>query len=165
METTLRLFNLDDLEKVVEFANNPKIAENLLDVFPHPYTIADGNTFLNRAMSGDPIQVFAICFNDEFCGAIGIHPQEDIFRKNAELGYWIAEPFWGKRITSKAVKLMCDYGFENFDISRIFARPFGHNTASKKVLENAGFEHEATLSKTIFKNGEYCDELFYAIRK
>ena len=60
---------------------------------------------------------------------------------------------------------MIDYGFSNFNINRIFARPFGTNVASQKVLQKAGFKLEATLEKTFFKNGEYLDELVYAVRK
>jgi RimJ/RimL family protein N-acetyltransferase len=67
-------------------------------------------------------------------------------------------------IISKAIPQMIEYGFKTFDIDRIFARPFGSNFASQKVLEKAGFKLEARLSKTLFKNGEYQDELIYAIR-
>ena len=85
--------------------------------------------------------------------------------KNAELGYWLAEPFWGKGIITYAIQEMVEYGFKTFDITRIFAIPFGTNIASQKALEKAGFILEARLNKTIFKNGEYQDELIYAIRK
>ena len=60
---------------------------------------------------------------------------------------------------------MTDYGFKNFDIERIFARPFGTNIASQRVLEKAGFVLEAKFEKTFFKYGEYVDELIYGIRK
>jgi RimJ/RimL family protein N-acetyltransferase len=81
-----------------------------------------------------------------------------------ELGYWVAEPFWGKGIMTKAVLQMVDYGFKTFDITRIFARPFGTNIASQTVLEKAGFILEARLDKTLYKNGEFLDELIYAVR-
>ena len=60
---------------------------------------------------------------------------------------------------------MVAYGFENLDIDRIFARPFGSNIVSQKVLEKCGFVLEARLSKTIYKWGQYEDELIYAVRK
>jgi RimJ/RimL family protein N-acetyltransferase len=60
---------------------------------------------------------------------------------------------------------MIDYGFSNFDITRIYARPFGTNIASQKVLEKAGFKLEARYEKTFFKNGEFHDELVYAVRR
>lgn len=52
-----------------------------------------------------------------------------------------------------------------FDINRIFARPFQTNIASQKVIEKCGFILEGTLLKTIFKNNELLDELIYAVRK
>ena len=98
-------------------------------------------------------------------GGIGVHPQTDIHFKNAELGYWLAEPLWGQGIITKAILQMVDYGFKTYDITRIFARPFGTNIGSQKALEKAGFTLEGRFEKSLFKNDEYVDELIYAIRR
>jgi RimJ/RimL family protein N-acetyltransferase len=164
MNFKLRPIKETDIDNLVKYANNPKIAANLTNKFSFPYTKEHGLNFIQFAMSKNPAHVMAITINDELVGGIGIHPQEDIQCKNAELGYWLAEPFWGKGIISKAIPQMVEYGFKTFDIIRIFARPFGSNLASQKVLEKAGFKLEARLSKTLFKNGQYQDELIYAIR-
>lgn len=60
---------------------------------------------------------------------------------------------------------MIDFGFSTFDIDRIFARPFGTNIASQKILENNNFKLEGRYDKILLKNGEYFDELVYAIRR
>jgi ribosomal-protein-alanine N-acetyltransferase len=85
--------------------------------------------------------------------------------KNAELGYWLAQPFWGQGISTAAVRHMVAYGFQTFDITRIFARPFGTNRASQRVLEKSGFSLEAQFTQTLFKKGEFLDEWVYAIRR
>lgn len=162
---TLRAWTLNDLDSLVRYANNPKIADNLTDKFPYPYTEAHGKAFIEFANSNHPLHVFAIDINGEAAGGIGVHPQTDIQRKNAELGYWLAEPFWGKGIISKAVEQMIAYGFDTFGIDRIFARPFEHNAASQRILEKNGFVQEARLAKTLFKNGKYLDEIIYGIRR
>lgn len=162
---TLRAWNISDLDNLVKYGNNPNIAQNLTDAFPHPYTKEKGEFFINMAMGHSPQRIFCIDVAGEAVGAIGIHPQEDIHRKNAELGYWLAEPFWGKGIMPEAVAQMLVYGFKTFDITRIFARPYGHNVASQRVLEKAGFILEVKLEKTLYKNGEFMDELIYAVRK
>ena len=161
----LRAWRPNDLENLVKYANNPKIAQNLTDAFPYPYTEEKGIQFIEMAVSHDIQRIFCIDINGEALGAIGIHPQTDIYCKNAELGYWLAETQWGKGLITEAIKQIVDYGFQKFDITRIFARPFGHNIASQKVLEKAGFTLEAKLEKTLYKNGEYLDELIYAVRK
>jgi len=165
MHFTLRPFTTNDLDSLVKYANNPKIANNLTDKFPYPYTTENGKMFIEFATKNTPTNIFAIDINGEACGGIGIHPQEDVHRKNAELGYWLAEPFWGNGIITKAIVQMVDYGFKNFDITRIFARPYGTNEASQRVLEKAGFVLEGRFEKTLFKNGEYKDELIYAVRR
>jgi len=65
----------------------------------------------------------------------------------------------------EALRQIVDYGFKTFDITRIFARSYDHNLKSQRVLEKAGFTLEARFEKTLFKNGEFVDELIYAIRK
>ncbi len=165
MAFTLRPFNPNDIESLMEYANNPKIAANLTYQFPHPFTRESGEAFIKMAIQNNPPTILAIDVNGKASGGIGVHVQSDIHIKNAELGYWLAEPFWGQGIMTKAVVHMVDYGFKNLDINRIFARPFGTNVASQKVLKNAGFILEGQFKGTIYKNGEYLDELIYAVRK
>lgn len=119
--------------------------------FPHPYTTENGKAFNAYTSQGSPKNVLAIEINGEAVGSIGIHPQTDIYCKNAEMGYWLTEPFWGKGIVTKAIGQMLEYGFKNWDVNRIFARPFGINKASQRVLEKTGFVLEARFEKTFFK--------------
>jgi RimJ/RimL family protein N-acetyltransferase len=161
----LRDWNENDISSLVKYANNPLIAANLTDKFPHPYTEENGKAFIGFAEQHDTHHIFAIEINGEASGGIGIHPQSDIQRLNAELGYWLAEPYWGRSIISKAIPLVVDFAFTNLPITRIFARPFARNIASQKVLEKNGFVLEARIEKSLIKNGVLEDELIYAIRK
>ncbi|MEZ5173688.1 MAG: GNAT family protein [Bacteroidia bacterium] len=165
MEFILRPWTLDDLQSLLKYANNPNIARFMTDSFPHPYTEKDGVNFINKFSHDNPVQVFAIQVNGEAAGGIGIHPQGDIMRLNAELGYWLGEPYWGKGIISEAAKQMIEYGFNTFKINRIYARPYSSNKASQRVLEKSGFRLEARIEKNIIKNGELLDELIYAVRR
>lgn len=161
----LRSWQITDLDNLVKYANNWNIAKYLTDKFPFPYTESDGRSFIDYANNGDRHQIFAIEVNNEAVGGIGIHLQDDVFRKNAEIGYWLAELFWNKGIMSKAISKTVQFAFDNFDIERIYARPFGTNIASQKCLEKCGFTLEAKLDKTLFKDGRYLDEMIYAIRR
>lgn len=165
MEFKLRPWNISDLDSLVKYANNWNVAKNLTDKFPFPYSEKSGRAFIEFATKDDPIHIFAIDINGQAVGGIGIHPQDDIHRKNAELGYWLAEPFWGKGVISNAVKQSVDFAFDTFKIDRVFARPFGTNLASQKVLEKNGFILEGRFEKVLFKNNEYLDELIYAVRR
>jgi RimJ/RimL family protein N-acetyltransferase len=164
-DVKLRKWKDSDLESLLKYANNRNIAKFLTDQFPHPYTKDDGKQYLSAVSKDDPPKVLAIEVNGEAVGSIGIFPQTDIHRKNAEMGYWLAEDYWGNGIMTFAIKEMVRYGFETFDINRIFARPFGINAGSRRVLEKAGFTLEARFAKALIKNGEYLDELYYSIRK
>jgi ribosomal-protein-alanine N-acetyltransferase len=163
MNIRLRTWVEADLEDLVSNANNPNVAKNLTNAFPSPYLKKDGEAFLQRVMQQKPCEVLAIDLDGKVIGNIGIHPQIDVQSLNAELGYFIGEPFWGKGIAPIAIRLMIDYAFENFPIERIFARPFGSNIASQRVLEKAGFELEAVFPGILIKNGVREDEMIYAV--
>ena len=132
--------------------------------FPSPYTCESAERFIALASHDRPRKIQAILFDNKVCGSIGIYPQFDIFKLNAELAYWLGEPYWGKGIMNQAVRLMCDYAFSSWKLQRIYARPFGRNTASQRVLEKAGFTLEYSLQNNLFKDGKLEDELCYGLR-
>jgi len=165
MEIMLKKWESTNLELLVKYANNQNISNYMTDAFPFPYTNEDGIKYIERAMTDNPTKLFAIQHENETVGSIGIFPESDIYRKNAAIAYWVAEPFWGKGIGSRAIQLMVEYAFKTFDISRIYAKPFSNNIASHCVLEKAGFKLEAILRQTVIKKGEFLDEHVYGIRK
>ena len=165
MNVLIRSWTLDDVDSLVYHANNFNIAKYMTDAFPHPYSRTDGIAFIQLANQDDPVHMFAIAVDGKAVGGIGVHPQKDIMQKSAELGYWLGEPYWRKGIMTKAIEEMIEFAFTTYDITRLFARPFGNNIPSQKLLEKSGFILEARIPKVIFKNGEYLDELIYAIRR
>lgn len=165
MDFLLRPWHINDVQSLVQNANNFNIAKFMTDMFPHPYNEQDARNFIEVATKDDPVNIFAIEVDGRAVGGIGIHPQWDVNRKNAELGYWLGEEYWGLGIITNAVKQIVDFAFGTYDITRVYARPFGNNIASQKVLQKAGFTLEAKIEKGIFKNNEFVDELIYAVRR
>ena len=134
----LRPWKTQDAPSLAAAANHPKIAQNLRNVFPHPYTIEDAAWFINDCIE----------------------------KEAAELGYWLSKDYWNQGITTQAVKMICKEAFDRFDIIRIFAEPFAHNAGSRAVLEKAGFTYEGTMRDGVYKNGcvhSYC--MYSLLRK
>src|ERR1017187_7533881 len=92
----VRLWRRNDLDALLRHANNPKIAANLRDQFPHPYTRRDAIDFLNYARDMDVPRSFAVEYGGEAVGGIGIRPGTDVARLSAEMGYWLGEAYWGR---------------------------------------------------------------------
>lgn len=159
----LRALNETDTENLSRIANDKRISANLRDGFPNPYTIEDAKAFIAKFSKSDPQIVFAIEANREHVGNIGLHPKNDIYRKTAEIGYFIGVEYWGRGIATEAIGQMVNYGFEKLDLIRIEAGVFSHNPASMKVLEKAGFVKEGISEKVAIKNGVIIDEHRYAI--
>jgi [ribosomal protein S5]-alanine N-acetyltransferase len=165
MSVYIRPWTMFDHDNLLYFANNYNIARYMTNRFPYPYTSENAVSFIELANSVEPNFLMAIDYNGIAVGGIGIHKQEDIMERNAEIGYWLAQDYWNIGIMTVALNQMIEYAFYNFDIDRIFARVFGTNIGSQKVLVKCGFVFEASFSKTIFKFGEYEDELIFSIRR
>ncbi len=161
----IRPFSMDDAQSLAKYANNYNVWKNLRDLFPHPYSVNDAKSWIRKARAENPASSFAIASSTEAIGGIGIHVQPDVYRKSAELGYWLGEPFWGKGIATAAVAAIVAYGFTTLDIVRIFAGVFETNAASARVLERAGFTLEGRMRKSVFKAGNYLDQLSYSLLK
>jgi [ribosomal protein S5]-alanine N-acetyltransferase len=161
----LRPWRIDDCANLVLYANNPAIAANLTDAFPSPYTTDAANAFIHRVSAVEPPQILAISLRGAAIGSIGLHPKEDVNRLNAELGYFLGEPFWGNGYMTAAVRTMIIYGFDTLPVIRIFARPFPSNLASQRILQKAGMKLEAVIPQSLIKNGRVMDEFIFAIRR
>lgn len=157
----LRPFQIGDKVRLAQLANNKKIYDNVRDHFPFPYNESNAISFINRTLEENPKQTFGITYNGELCGGIGLILQTDVYRKTAEIGYWIGEPFWGKGITTKAVALITEYGFNELDLIRIYAGVFDFNKGSMKVLEKNGFIKEGVFKNAVIKNNRIGDEHRY----
>lgn len=161
----LRPWQQTDAGAVAEAADNPRIAANLRNVFPSPYTLADAEWYVNDCITrGEERQLTrAIIIEGRAVGSIGVFVRDDVYEKSAELGYWLAEEHWGRGVMTEAVRQICREAFDRFDLLRIFAEPFADNLGSRRVLEKAGFTCEGTMRNGVFKNGRVHSYCMYAL--
>jgi RimJ/RimL family protein N-acetyltransferase len=159
----VRSWRHDDLESLIRHADNPRIAAQLRDAFPQPYDRAAGVAWLTLAATMQPEVTFAIDVEGAAVGGIGLKLGTDVERVSAEVGYWLGEDFWGRGITTAALIGLSRWAFANLELTRLFALPFAHNTASRRVLEKAGFALEAILRKSAIKHGQVVDQALYAL--
>ena len=164
MNCKIRRWELSDARDLATALSNKKIQDNLRDGLPYPYTEKDGKEFISTMLAANENDTFAfaITVNGKVIGSIGAFRQTNIHNKTAELGYYIAEEYWGKGIMTEAVKQLCDYVFSHTDIIRIYAEPFSNNIGSCRVLEKAGFQYEGTLRSNALKNGNVLDMKMYS---
>lgn len=154
----IRPWNPEDAGMLAAVCNNKKIWLNVRDRFPHPYTVANAVEWIAFTRNQKPVQNMAIIFNGKIAGSIGVMPKEDVYRKSIEIGYFVGEDFWGRGVASAAVALIVDYIKAHFDVIRIYAEVFAHNTASMRVLEKNGFHFEGIREKAVIKNNIIMDD-------
>ena len=167
MDIKIREWKIEDKSELAGILNNMNILNNLRDGLPYPYTEDDAEDFIKAMLSADKNKTFAfaITLDGKVIGSIGVFRQENIHYRTAEMGYYIGEQYWDNGYMTEAVKMACNYVFENTDIIRIYAEPFAYNTASCRVLEKAGFVCEGILKSNAYKNGNIVDMKMYALVK
>lgn len=145
-------------------ANNPKIAANLRDIFPSPYTIHDARHWIEHNIKFNPPQNFAIEYHGQLVGSVGCEIGKNELRTNMEILFWVGEPYWGKGIAKEAVQMFTEYVLGHFpEIKRIYSQVYDLNIPAMKVLENAGYEPEAILRHAYIKNGAIGDLFQFVI--
>ena len=167
MNCTIRPWRLTDAKDLARALSNLNILKNLRDGLPYPYTEKDAADYIRAMMAADRQDTFAyaVCVDDRAVGSIGAFRQDNIHCRTAELGYYLAEEYWGRGIMTGAARKLCEKLFAETDILRIFAEPFAYNTGSRRVLEKSGFQLEGILKCNAFKNGQIQDMAMYALTK
>jgi [ribosomal protein S5]-alanine N-acetyltransferase len=152
MKVILREWKKSDSTALAKIANNKKIWDNVRDRLPYPYTEQDAKEWLALVKKQKIVTTFCIEADGELAGSIGFTLKEDVYRKSAEIGYFIGENFWGRGIATEAIRQLVGYIEKNFDLVRIYAEVFEYNKASMKVLEKNGFYLESIRKKAAIKN-------------
>lgn len=162
---SLRRFLYGDASALAKHGSNYKIARNLRDSFPHPYSIEHARAWIQYVKEHESKTRFAIAHNEEAIGEIGFVRQLDVHRFGAEIGYWISEDHWGQGIGSKALSLVSQYAFDEAGMVRLFADVAEHNVGSCRVLEKCGYQLEAVLRNHIYKEEQFFDQLVFGLIK
>ncbi len=160
---SLRPYKKEDAKSLAKNINNKKIYENTLNI-PHPYTLKDAQEWIDENLKElkkkNPSKInFVIDINGEAAGEVSFRKIEE---HKAELGYWLAEKYWGKGIMTQAVKLITKFGFEGLGLKRIYVFAFLFNKASQRVLEKTGFKKEGILKNNVIKDGKMMDDYLFA---
>ena len=154
----LRPWRREDAGELAAIANNKKIWLNVRDLFPHPYTVTDALQWIAYTSEQNPPQNFAIEYQYQVAGSIGVLLKDDVYRKSIEIGYFIGEPFWGKGIATQAVALLMAHIEKSYDMVRVSAEVFEHNKPSMRVLEKNGFILESIRIKSVYKNNQLLND-------
>lgn len=161
----LRPLRRGDEDSLAASANNRKVWRNLRDPFPHPYTRAEAERWIQASAAESPPTHLAIEVLGTVVGGIGLRPDPDSTRRTAEVGFWLGEEHWNKGIMTEALLAFTGYAFSTFGLRRLFARVFEWNPASMRVLEKAGYQPEGWLKNSVTKEGKTIDEALYALAR
>jgi ribosomal-protein-alanine N-acetyltransferase len=158
-----------DKPALLEYLNTRDIYETTLNI-PFPYLKSHADYWLRRRAEQRQRLAKEVCFAlrnsaGKLIGAISADSFEPGSSHKAEIGYWLAKPFWGCGIMTDAVRTYVDYAFHELGVVRLTAHTFEFNLASARVLEKNGFQLEGRLRKHLMKDGKLIDARFYGLLK
>ena len=140
----LRQISTLDIDDLLQHVNNRKITDRILN-FPHPYEEYHAVfrlSYVYQGFQGKTHYIFAIIYrsdeSERFVGEISLHLRGT--NQSAELGYWVAEPFWNLGIATEAIAATVSFGIEKLKLRSIYAECHKDNPASQTVLVKNHFE-------------------------
>lgn len=149
-----------DAEQMAVIANDVRVARNLTQSFPHPYSMTDAEAFIGS----DP-DALAITLPDPdgstLIGMVGATPRT-CDPGMVIFGYWLGYDYWGRGYATEAATAFVDELIAVRRPRRIEAGVYGWNRASGRVLEKLGFKLEGRMRSRVQRFGETTDELVYA---
>ena len=161
----IRRWLKDDFSTLAKYLNNKKIWDNCRDSLPYPYSESDAQQFIRFVLNQSEQNNYCIEVNQEAVGNISFSRGIDVERYNAELGYWLAEPYWGKGIMTQMLVLASRSYFSHTDVIRVYANVYAGNMPSMRVLEKIGFRKCGIHRNAYFKNGNFLDCHCYELLK
>ena len=161
----LRKMTLDDVEDIFAYGSNPEVSRYV--TWDTHETISDTQIFVGYALSRyemKKIAPWAIEHKEDgkCIGTIDFVAWQPA-QQTAEIGYVIAQDYWGRGITAEASKELIRFGFERMELVRIQARCFVENSASARVMEKVGMTFEGIMRKGMYVKGRHHDLKLYAI--
>ncbi len=157
----LRPYTDADIPELLPLIGTREVAATTLRI-AHPYTEQDAKAFLELAKDPDKIWLAITLRSDaRQIGGIGLRLEPQ--HKHAELGYWIGHPYWKHGYATEASREMIRYGFEEFNLHRIFATHFKHNPTSGRVLQKLGMKYEGCQREHLLKWGTFVDSEMYGL--
>jgi len=157
----LRPYTEADIPELLPLIGTREVAATTLRI-AHPYTEQDARAFLELAKDPEKLWLAITLRSDgRQIGGIGLRVEKQ--HQRAELGYWLAVPFWGQGYATEAASGILRYGFETLALHRIFASHFKHNAASGHVLKKIGMKYEGCQREHLYKWDRFVDSELYGI--
>ncbi len=162
----LRPWEESDAEELFKYAKDPEVGPQA--GWPVHIDVENSREVIRDVLM-DP-EVFAIVLKETNLpiGSIGMHTHSRtaVNDDEAELGYWIGQPYWGQGLTPEAAEEMLRYAFEDMGFNRVWCGYFVGNDKSKRVQEKLGFKYQRTVENVELKMlGEIRTEIVSMLTK
>ena len=136
-----RFWRESDAEQLYKYASDPDVGPRA--GWPPHSSVEESRQIIQKIFSNDHIWAIELKETNEIIGCIGYYTHEEsnigIDEMDAELGYWIAKPYWNQGICTEALRAMIDYCFNTKGFFTLWCDFFVDNPASGRVMEKCGF--------------------------
>ena len=142
----LRPWEEDDAEECYRYAKDPAVGPAA--GWPPHRSIGESRRIICEMLMAPEIYAIVLKETGLPVGSIGLHhndlaPGED----EAELGYWIGAPYWGRGLVPEAARAVLNHAFDVLKLERVWCGYYDGNERSKRVQKKLGFKYQWTTDE------------------
>lgn len=151
METNrilLRSWRESDAEALYKYASDPLVGPSA-GWAPHR-NVEESLNIIRTLFNNDHTWAIVLKATAESIGCIGYYTAGEsnigIGPHDAEVGYWVARPYWNMGIATEALYLLVDHCFREKRYDTLWGDCFEDNLASLHVMEHCGFRDSGLVN-------------------
>lgn len=137
-----------DAEALFKYASDSDVGPRA--GWPPHQSVEDSLQVIHTFFSNDHTWALVLKETNEPVGCMGYYPYGEsnipIGEQDAELGYWIAKPYWNQGLCTEALRTMIDYCFHIKHFQTLWADFFVDNPASGRVMEKCHFRDTGMIN-------------------
>lgn len=157
----LRALEEGDLTRVNAGFWDPDVNQYMSTVWPEPMT--GTREWLERVRKSPTTATFGIeTMAGDLVGACSLEGISARHR-SAEVGIWIAQPYWSRGYGTDAVRTLCRFGFQEMNLQHILLHVNEDNPRARRAYEKVGFKEEGRLRREQFVGGRFVDVLVMGV--
>lgn len=163
MDIEVRILMPDDVTKeYVDWFGDEVVTRYSENKFKE-FSLEGQQAYVSEKLDSETDHLYGIFVAGRHVGNVLLGPI-NLTHRHAEVTYLLGDrSYWGKGVMSRAIAIVVDRAFTEFDLVRVYANTYENNLGSIGVLEKCGFIPEGRRKSHFLHEGKRVDMMEFGL--